>query len=436
MASNDNNSQYVGAYTRAYYDQYNNIISNGEARIPICFCIDTSSSMNFFTSDSEVIRDESSRHIEDGKEVYYAKPKPGGHTSTLIKELKSVFRKMLIRMCRNDIISRSAVICIVQFDQFADCYCEFTDISKLSPDCLNNIETRADRTNIAKGLRMCLNRLDQQMEMIVAAGNDKYKPVLILMSDGSPTDGREAEEAKTTVRQRAEDGKLNVIPIGIGSGFDRNWLRSLSAESRVYNMSAESEFNQVFDEITRRIQRTASVIAVDEDINSLGDVSIDSGLETTRYGQDAMLDDLSDFMASANDYYDVFISKKSEDTAIAKKLCCFLEAHGLRCFESDRNLAAIGDSDYSAIINEALDKSYHLVVICSDPEYFKSRWVKHEWSSFANEKRSGGKKGNIITIKADSIDRQDVPYELRALEMFNLSDYKDKILPYLRSKRN
>lgn len=435
MASNDSNRQYVGAYTHAYYEQYNNIISNGEARIPICFCIDTSSSMNFYTSDSEVIRDESSKHIEDGKTVYYAKPKPGGRTSTLIKELKNVFSRMITRMRQNDILSRSAVICIIQFDQFADCYSEFTDISRLSSDCLTNIDTRADSTNIARGLRMCLNRLDKQMEMIVAAGNDNYKPVLIIMSDGSPTDGKDAEEAKTIVRQRAEDGKLNVIPIGIGSGFDRNWLRSLSAESRVYNMSAEYEFNLVFDEITRRIQRTASVIAADEDNDPLGADSADINLETTKYGQDSMFDDLSDFMASANDYYDVFISKKSEDTAIAQNLCRFLEAHGLRCFESDRNLADIGDSDYSAIINEALDKSYHLVVICSDSGYFNSKWVKYEWSSFANEKRSGGDKGNIVTIKADSIDRQSVPYELRSLEMFNFSDYKNRILSYLRPKK-
>lgn len=434
MANNEN-SKYVGAYTKAYYDQYNNIITNGEARIPICFCIDTSASMNFFTKDSDVIRDESSRHIKDGKEVYYAKPKPGGHTSTLIKELVKVFHKMMTRMRANEIISQSAVICIIQFDQFADCLCEFTDISKILPDCLNGIETRADKTNISKGLRMCLNRLDQQMDMISAAGNDNYKPVLILMSDGSPTDRAEAEEARIEVRQRAEDGKLNVIPIGIGSGYDKNWLKSLSADSRVFNMATELEFNQVFNDITTRIHKTACLIAVDEDNSFAINTPTFDNIESTRYGQETAPQDLYNFMGTPADYYDVFISKKSEDNALAEEVRIFLERHGLRCFESDYTLKAIGDSEYSKVINDALEKSHHLVVLCSKPEYLQSKWVMYEWSSFANEKRSGGNKGNIFTIKADHIKRNDIPWELRQNEVHNLSDYKKAILNYIRPKQ-
>ena len=51
MEYNDNKDT-LGAHTLEYYDQYESTISNGEARIPICICVDTSSSMNFLINDN------------------------------------------------------------------------------------------------------------------------------------------------------------------------------------------------------------------------------------------------------------------------------------------------------------------------------------------------------------------------------------------------
>ena len=44
MGQFDNNGQGGGAHTADYYAQYESTITNGEARIPICICVDTSTS--------------------------------------------------------------------------------------------------------------------------------------------------------------------------------------------------------------------------------------------------------------------------------------------------------------------------------------------------------------------------------------------------------
>lgn len=298
MGQFDNNGQGGGAHTADYYAQYESTITNGEARIPICICVDTSSSMSFLNNDkSDTIRD-GSVWIEDGKEVHGVKLKPGVKKITKMDRLQKVLSTMITKMRQNDIISKAAVICIVSFDQFADCFIEFTDVNRISSNTPYNLEVGKDKTNVSKGIRMSLERLDQIVSMNSNAGNDRYVPVLVFMSDGAPTDGSEAEEARIKVRQRSEDGKLNVIPISIcGDSEGERWLRGLSKESKVYHMDNEREFESVFAAITERIKRTAMVLSIDEQDSNLANQSIDDDTENTLYGENNG-DLLNDFLNS------------------------------------------------------------------------------------------------------------------------------------------
>ena len=131
---------------------------------------------------------------------------------------------------------------------------------------------------------MALGRLDQLMSINSDAGNDRYAPILIFMSDGIPTDGNEADRASRLVRQRSETGELNVVPISIcGNSEGDRWLRSMSRDSRVYHMDNEKEFNDVFSGITERIRLTTMTICADED-SYVRDA--DSASNGTSFGMD------------------------------------------------------------------------------------------------------------------------------------------------------
>lgn len=301
MARENNGNE---AFTADYFAQYDSTISNGEARIPICFCIDTSSSMNFITNkpgDYKVI--ENSSHTEDGiRDVVSVEPLPGVTLHHRIEEVQRVLNHMLERMRYDRRISNAAVVSIVTFDMFADCIVEFSEVSRISPSTIRSIRTHEDRTNASKGIQMALERLDQFNKVNSMAGNESYKPVLVFMSDGDVNDDPGAAAASREVRERSDAGKLNVIPIAIGKAADETWMRRLSKDAHVFHMEHEEEFDRVFDIITRRIAKTAMVISVDEDLKSQVDDEETSELETdetsTQYGTDTSDDDFMSFLNS------------------------------------------------------------------------------------------------------------------------------------------
>ena len=134
--------------------------------------------------------------------------------------------------------------------------------------------------------------------------------------------------------------------------------------------------------------------------------------------------------------YDVFICKKSEDVALAEEILHYLEDNNYTCFLSERNLPDIGDSNYYGKIDEALDQSKNMIVVCSDANYLNTPWVRHEWQSFSNEKMSSSDRGNVVTIITSNVKREDVPFTLRNLELIQWDSYKRNLLSYIVATNN
>lgn len=292
------------AFTADYFAQYDSTISNGEARIPICFCIDTSSSMNFITNKREDYRIiENTSHTEDGiAGVVNVELLPGVTAHRRIHEVQRVLNRMFERMRKEPRISNAAVVCIITFDMFADCIVEFSEVSRISPDMIRSIRTNEDKTNASKGINMALERLEEFRRVNSRAGNESYKPVLVFMSDGDVNDDIGASEAAKKVRELSEAAKLNVIPIAIGDAANQKWMRRLSREAHVYQMEHEEEFDRIFDIITRRIAKTTMVISVDEGLKNENDKEESSNPVndelSTQYGMDISDDELQSFLKS------------------------------------------------------------------------------------------------------------------------------------------
>lgn len=120
--------------------------------------------------------------------------------------------------------------------------------------------------------------------------------------------------------------------------------------------------------------------------------------------------------------YDVFISCKSEDYLRARAVYDYLTRKKLKVFLADKELRKKGSAEFGRVIDEALDSAKHLIVFSSNPDYVKSSYVESEWRTFIEEKRSGRKKGNVITI-LDNCDISSLPITLRHFQSFGLSDF-------------
>lgn len=132
--------------------------------------------------------------------------------------------------------------------------------------------------------------------------------------------------------------------------------------------------------------------------------------------------------------YDIFISCKSDDYEYGNKLYSFLLENNVKAFLADKKLRELGISDYGKIIDDALEHSTHLVVVASSVSHVEedtSPYVYYEWKTFSEEKRSGRKKGNIMTIVTRKEITNELPIALRNNESFLVDDYA-KIVCYIK----
>ena len=84
-------------------------------------------------------------------------------------------------------------------------------------------------------------------------------------------------------------------------------------------------------------------------------------------------------------------------------------------------------------IDEALDAAKHMVLVTSRPENVRSPWVEAEWGLFINEKRSGIKTGNLLTVIIGDMQPRDLPASLRYYEVIQMKPGAlEKILQYVR----
>jgi len=128
----------------------------------------------------------------------------------------------------------------------------------------------------------------------------------------------------------------------------------------------------------------------------------------------------------------VFLSARSVDYGYAEEVHRFLTDSGVKAFFSHVSLPELGSSDYRREIDKALDNTQHLVVITSSRDNVLSQWVEAEWGFFINEKRSGRKPGNLITVVVGSMEISELPPSLRYYEVITYGpEALEKLLRYV-----
>lgn len=131
----------------------------------------------------------------------------------------------------------------------------------------------------------------------------------------------------------------------------------------------------------------------------------------------------------------VFISAKSADYEYAHHIYQFLSERGIGVFFSDVSLPELGSSDYRREIDAKLDEAQHMIVVASSVEHAQAPWVEAEWGFFINEKRSGRKQGNLITVTVGDLKPEKLPASLRYYEVIPFDPKSlEKLLRYVRAK--
>jgi hypothetical protein len=126
----------------------------------------------------------------------------------------------------------------------------------------------------------------------------------------------------------------------------------------------------------------------------------------------------------------VFISANQADYPHARLMYDLLTRQGIPTFFSPITLPDLGNAEYAQEIDRAIESAEHMVVVASSRANVESQWVESEWRLFDLEKRSGRKRGNLVTILAGSMQIDELPIRLRHFEVFRIADLS-KALRYI-----
>lgn len=218
------------------------LVNNPTARVPVCLCLDVSSSMCGAPINE----------LNEGVGLFY-------------EAIKA-----------DEIAFYSAEISIVSFGAGgAKCIQDFSSLT-LEPNAPTLV---ADGyTPLGEAVNLALDMLERRKSEYSDNGVDYYQPWLVVMTDGAPNgDKMELERAIERTNSLIKQRKLTIFPIGIGEAADMNVLAKLSPERQPLKLKG-LHFREFFSWLSKSVSRVSAStpgekVRLDTDgINSWGEI--------------------------------------------------------------------------------------------------------------------------------------------------------------------
>jgi uncharacterized protein YegL len=191
------------------------LIDNSDERAPLVLVLDCSGSM---------LEENKINLLNDG-------------LKTLETELKS-----------DPIAARCGRVLVISFggDNNVEVMGDWTDAMDFTPPGL----MAGGLTPLGAAMRCALDEIESQKVQMRSAGVSYKRPIVMLLSDGNPTDDWHQVAAECKSAESAH--KVNVMPIGIGNQADRDILGAFSNKGAM-NLQG-LKFKELFVWLSRSIR--------------------------------------------------------------------------------------------------------------------------------------------------------------------------------------
>ena len=155
------------------------------------------------------------------------------------------------------------------------CLCcgqEITSKDRFCPNCGENNEANVEkihfnhinqygRTPLGAAVEMALDLLSKRREYYRNNGIEHYKPILMIMSDGQPT---EEDYVVYNAAQRCTDAVnnlgLKVLPIGIGESARLDILDMFSPKVKAKCIDNMDVFVKLFEMLSRSMSQSDNTV--------------------------------------------------------------------------------------------------------------------------------------------------------------------------------
>jgi len=218
------------------------LINNPTTRLPVCLCVDVSYSMNAIVSGET--KSTGQTYEKDGKTWDIVE---GGVTA--IQELQNGIGYFFEAIKNDEIARYSAEISIVAFNDNAQTILDFASIDRQQiPELL-----ASGSTSMGLGIEKTIENLNKRMIEYSDKGVDYYKPWLVLMTDGEPTD--DITNAVKKINQFNSEGNITLFPVAIGDKANIETLKKFSTlkNNAVLKVRSAEYFQQFFEWLSQSV---------------------------------------------------------------------------------------------------------------------------------------------------------------------------------------
>lgn len=216
---------------------------DGTKRLPIIFCLDTSSSMRVCLEGG----------IRTGERVWYEKERRMGWAVKggvcALDQLNKGMKYFFSCIQKNMYALSATEVAIVTFDDDAHLLKNFCRVRDVDQNILDHVQT-GDCTFMGEGIQMALDKLEECLNSYKAYGIDYYAPWLILMSDGEPNGSNfELQDAKKRIASFCRDENMLIFPIAVGKRVNKKILSEIAMGRETTDIYGV-DFTGLFDKMS------------------------------------------------------------------------------------------------------------------------------------------------------------------------------------------
>ena len=177
-----------------------------------------------------------------------------------INELNAAIRQFVEELKQDEVASCSVELEIIQFDYNAQIVTPYTTIQDL-----NDVPTlcAGGSTNMGAGLSLAADELKARRKLYKKNGCSAYKPWVVLMTDGGPTDNwRQAAEA---MRELGEKREIWYMGVEIGPNVDHDTMCQVMPQNSPPLKLDGLRFRDFFKWLSDSLETVSSSAVSEED---------------------------------------------------------------------------------------------------------------------------------------------------------------------------
>lgn len=219
--------------------------NNTNARLPVLFLLDASSSMNGIVrgDHQQVLRQERSDGIDWNIVT-------GDNLITRMDELNAGLQRFISDILADPLAKLAADVAVITFARTTATVKEFSPIRESDAE-LKITSSQENETLLGEAVELALAELDSRKRTYREHGVEYYQPWLVVMTDGVPTSDRH-RDLKERLKELAAQRKLSVFVFGIGRA-DLSELSCISPGRPPMQIN-DQKFTELFSWLSRSVR--------------------------------------------------------------------------------------------------------------------------------------------------------------------------------------